>query len=69
MNLFVKIPLTNSIGWNILEPKAEWLEISLQVDGELAEAVAEVLSRFIPTGVVIEQLIPSERNDPGPRLS
>ncbi len=66
MNLFVKIPLTNSIGWNILEPKAEWLEISLQVDGELAEAVAEVLSRFIPTGVVIEQLIPSERNDPGP---
>ncbi|GAB4494743.1 MAG: 50S ribosomal protein L11 methyltransferase [Anaerolineales bacterium] len=31
-----------------------WLEISLTVDGELAEAVAEVLSRFIPDGVVIE---------------
>ncbi len=33
-----------------------WLEISLEVDGELAEAVAEVLSRFIPAGVVIESL-------------
>ncbi len=31
-----------------------WLEISLTVDGELAEAVAEVLSRYIPEGVVIE---------------
>ncbi|OGO29993.1 MAG: ribosomal protein L11 methyltransferase [Chloroflexi bacterium RBG_16_54_18] len=32
----------------------QWLEISLEVDGELAEAVAEVLRRFIPDGVVIE---------------
>lgn len=31
-----------------------WLELSLTVDGELAEAVAEVLNRFIPNGVVIE---------------
>lgn len=31
-----------------------WLEVSLLVDGELAEAVAEVLSRYIPEGVVIE---------------
>lgn len=31
-----------------------WLEISLTVDGELAEAVAEVLSRYIPEGVVVE---------------
>lgn len=31
-----------------------WLEISLTVDGELAEAVAEVLRRFIPNGVAIE---------------
>jgi len=31
-----------------------WLEISLTVDGELAEAVAEVLARYIPSGVVIE---------------
>lgn len=30
------------------------LEVSLLVDGELAEAVAEVLARFIPNGIVIE---------------
>ncbi|MBN1535718.1 MAG: 50S ribosomal protein L11 methyltransferase [Anaerolineales bacterium] len=39
----------------------EWLEVSLTVDGELAEAVAEVLARFAPEGVVIE----STRIDPG----
>lgn len=33
---------------------ATWLEVSLTVDGELAEAVAEVLARFAPDGVVIE---------------
>lgn len=38
----------------------EWLEISLIVDGELAEAVAEVLARFAPEGVIIE----STRIDP-----
>ena len=31
-----------------------WLEISLTVDGELAEAVADVLARFAPNGVVTE---------------
>jgi ribosomal protein L11 methyltransferase len=31
-----------------------WLEVSLIVNGELAEAVAEVLARYIPAGVVIE---------------
>ncbi len=31
-----------------------WLKVSLTVDGEMAEAVAEVLSRFAPNGVVIE---------------
>lgn len=31
-----------------------WIEVSLTVDGELAEAVAEVLARYIPAGVVIE---------------
>ena len=34
--------------------KATWLEVSLIVNGELAEAVAEVLARYIPAGVVIE---------------
>jgi ribosomal protein L11 methyltransferase len=31
-----------------------WLEVTLTVDGEMAEAVAEVLARFIPNGVAIE---------------
>lgn len=32
----------------------KWLEVSLVVDGEMAEAVAEVLSRYVPGGVVVE---------------
>ncbi len=31
-----------------------WLEISLVVDGEMAEAVSEVLARYVPGGVVVE---------------
>ena len=31
-----------------------WLEVSLLVNGELAEAVADVLARFAPNGVVTE---------------
>jgi ribosomal protein L11 methyltransferase len=34
--------------------ESSWLEVSLTVDGEMAEAVAEVLARFIPNGVAIE---------------
>lgn len=37
-----------------MEAEAAWLEISLSVDGEMAEAVAEVMSRYIPNGIVIE---------------
>jgi ribosomal protein L11 methyltransferase len=32
-----------------------WLEVSLSVDGELAEAVADVFARFAPNGVMTEQ--------------
>ncbi len=32
-----------------------WLEVSLTLEGEVAEAVAEVLARFAPGGVVLEQ--------------
>lgn len=35
-------------------PGKEWLEVSLEVDAETAEAVAEVLSRFAHKGVAIE---------------
>ncbi len=34
--------------------QAHWLEVSLVVDGELAEAVADVISRYTSNGVVIE---------------
>src|SRR5512139_4093214 len=40
-----------------------WLEISLVIDGELAEPVAEVLARFIPDGVVIESTAVSANLD------
>ncbi len=32
-----------------------WLQVSLTVNGELAEAVADVLARFAPNGVTTEQ--------------
>lgn len=34
-----------------------WLEVSLTVNGEVAEAVADVLARFAPNGVVTEQAV------------
>ena len=34
-----------------------WLEVSLTVNGELAEAVADVLARFAPSGVTTEQSV------------
>ena len=34
-----------------------WLEVSLTVNGELAEAVADVLTRFAPNGVTTEQTV------------
>lgn len=44
-----------------------WLEVSLTLDGELAEPVAEVLARFAPGGVVIEStaIAHSWAYDPG----
>lgn len=35
----------------------DWMEISMTVNGELAEAVSEVFSRFAPNGVVSEQAV------------
>lgn len=40
-----------------------WLQVSLTVDGELAEAVAEVLARHAPGGVVIESTAVESRPD------
>jgi ribosomal protein L11 methyltransferase len=36
-------------------PKGQWIEVSMSVDGESAEAVAELLSRYGYQGVAIEQ--------------
>jgi len=33
---------------------ARWLEVSVNVSNELAEAVAEVMSRYITNGIVVE---------------
>jgi len=40
-----------------------WLEVELIVDGELAEAVAEVLGRFVSGGVVIESTAVTAQDD------
>ncbi len=43
-----------------------WLEVSLTVDGELAEAVADVFARYAPGGVVAERGITyQDADDPG----
>jgi ribosomal protein L11 methyltransferase len=43
-------------------PNQDWLEVSIEVDGEAAEAVSEVLNRYGRGGVVIEHLM---ANGPG----
>lgn len=46
-----------------------WLEVSLEVSGELAEAVADVLARFAPSGVVVENGVYfKDPDDPGTSL-
>jgi ribosomal protein L11 methyltransferase len=40
-------------------PQRDWLEVSVEVDGEAAEAVSEVLNRYGRGGVVIEHLLAS----------
>jgi len=46
-----------------------WIEVSLTVDGELAEAVADVLARFSSNGVVVESGIKYlNADDPGTPL-
>jgi len=39
-----------------VDKDASWLEVSIQVTKEQAEAVAEILGRFTPEGVVVERL-------------
>ena len=37
-----------------MDEPARWMEVSLTVDGELAEAVADVIGRYVSNGVVVE---------------
>jgi ribosomal protein L11 methyltransferase len=41
----------------IEENMTNWLEVSMTVSGELAEAVADVFARFAPNGVMTEQAV------------
>ena len=36
------------------DPQARWIEVKIACNGELAEALAEVLGRFVSNGVVVE---------------
>jgi len=49
--------------------KAAWIEVSLTVTPELAEAVAELLARFTREGVVIEQRMDEEDGTETPKPS
>jgi ribosomal protein L11 methyltransferase len=40
-----------------------WLEVSLTISGELAEAVVDVLARFAPNGVMTEQVVKFTSNE------
>ncbi len=42
-----------------------WLEVSLTVDGELAESVADLLARVAPGGVSIESAVLRDERDEG----
>jgi len=49
--------------------RLNWLEVSLNVNGELAEAIADVLARFAPNGVVVENgVFFRDADDPGTAL-
>jgi ribosomal protein L11 methyltransferase len=39
---------------SFLMSEIAWLEVSLEADGEMAEAISEVLARYVSGGVVIE---------------
>jgi ribosomal protein L11 methyltransferase len=38
-----------------MEVALDWIEVSVQVNGETADAVSELINRYVPGGAVIEQ--------------
>lgn len=45
------------------EPEQHWVEVSLEVEDELAEPVAEVLTQFLTQGVVLERTVGDQTVD------
>lgn len=56
-----------------MENTVHWIEVKIECDGELAEALAEVLGRFVSHGVVVESLThfnqKTQENEPTGKLS
>jgi ribosomal protein L11 methyltransferase len=56
-----------------LKNQVHWIEVKIECDGELAEALAEVLGRFVSHGVVVESLTrfnpKTQENEPTGGLS
>ena len=50
--------MTNCGGFSVAEgdQTIHWIEVKIKTDGELAEALAEVLGRFVSNGVVMESV-------------
>lgn len=56
-----------------MKDQVHWIEVKIECDGELAEALAEVLGRFVSHGVVVESLTrfnpETQENEPTGGLS
>ncbi len=56
-----------------MEHTVHWIEVKLQCNGELAEALAEVLGRFVSGGVVVESVTifnqHTQENEPTGRMN
>ena len=60
---FLASSLPGFLNKNFQMSQANWIEVELIVDGELAEAVAEVLGRFVSGGVAIESTAVAASDD------
>jgi ribosomal protein L11 methyltransferase len=49
--------------------QTRWLEVSVQANLEVAEAISEVLNRYVSGGTVIEQMPEEAPGEPSPPLS
>ncbi|KPL17737.1 MAG: hypothetical protein AMJ93_14695 [Anaerolineae bacterium SM23_84] len=40
--------------------QTEWIEISIEADGEAAEAVSALLNEYVPSATILEELLPND---------